>query len=68
VKKFALTMLLKSGFVFSFSGPGHACDFCLLSQGISPFDTMKASGVKIKERYALLDQVCQGLAQRAIPE
>ena len=39
---------------------GFACDFCLLSQGISPLDTMKGSGVKISERYTVLDQVYQG--------
>jgi len=43
-----------------FPGPATACDFCLLSQGISPLDTIKGSGIKISERYTLLDRMYQG--------
>jgi hypothetical protein len=39
---------------------GNACDFCLLSQGISPLDTIKGNGIKITERYTLLDQAYRG--------
>jgi len=44
-----------------------ACDFCLLSQGISPLDTMKGTGIKISERYTVLDQVYQGTSEKANP-
>lgn len=46
------------------AGEGIACDFCLLSQGISPLDTMKGAGVKISERYTVLDQIFQGTSEQ----
>ncbi|MCR4286928.1 MAG: transporter [Deltaproteobacteria bacterium] len=39
---------------FTFAGEINACDFCLISQGISPLDTVKGSGVRINERYTKL--------------
>jgi hypothetical protein len=44
-----------------------ACDFCMLSQGISPLDTIKGSGIKIMERYSLLDQVYTGTSKQTNP-
>lgn len=46
---------------------GFACDYCMLSQGISPLDTMKGTGIKISERYTLLDQMYQGTSEKANP-
>ena len=43
---------------------GLACDFCLLSQGISPLDTIKGAGIKVSERYTLLDQVYKGTGKQ----
>ena len=54
-------------FLLSASGAGFACDFCLLSQGISPLDTMKETGMKISERYTVLDEVYQGASEKANP-
>jgi hypothetical protein len=51
----------------AFANPGLACDFCLLSQGISPLDTMTGAGIKISERYTLLDQVYQGTSEKTNP-
>jgi hypothetical protein len=45
----------------------QACDFCLLSQGISPLDTMTGAGMKISERYTVLDQVYQGTSEKINP-
>ncbi len=45
----------------------NACDFCLLSQGISPLDTMKGTGIKISERYTVLDQMYQGTSEKENP-
>lgn len=39
---------------------GEACDWCLLSQGISPLETFKGHGVRITERYTLLKSVYTG--------
>ncbi len=49
------------------TAPASACDFCLLSQGISPLDTMNGAGIKISERYTVLDQVYQGTTEKANP-
>lgn len=37
-----------------------ACDFCLLSQGISPLETISGSGLRVTQRYALNESVYQG--------
>jgi hypothetical protein len=44
-----------------------ACDFCLLSQGASPLDTLGGSGLKLAERYTLLSQTYRGTEKVANP-
>lgn len=39
---------------------GHACDYCLLSQGISPLETQTGAGVRVGQRYTRLDSVYHG--------
>ncbi len=53
-------VLLASFFAFSFSVPAYSCDYCLLSQGISPLETVKGTGVRVTERYSSLDSVYRG--------
>jgi hypothetical protein len=48
------------GLVLGSSVAGWGCDFCLLSQGVSPLDTISGEGVKVAERYTLLDRVYSG--------
>jgi len=67
MKKNALKVLLAIGLLLCWNGPVTACDFCLLSQGISPLDTMKGAGIKVVERYTLLDQVYQGTSKQTNP-
>jgi hypothetical protein len=38
----------------------RACDFCLLHQGISPLETLNGAGVRLDQRYTLLDSVYRG--------
>ncbi|MBI5233795.1 MAG: hypothetical protein HY880_05520 [Deltaproteobacteria bacterium] len=38
----------------------YACDFCLLSQGISPLETVRGGGIRINTRYTLSDRVFHG--------
>lgn len=45
----------------------EACDFCLLSQGISPLETMHGGGIRVNERYTLLDNVYKGTDKAANP-
>lgn len=37
-----------------------ACDYCILSTGISPLDTIKGSGVRVNSRYTLVDDAYRG--------
>jgi hypothetical protein len=67
MKKFILTAVAAIGFLMSAQGAALACDFCLLSQGISPLDTMKGTGIKATERYTLMDQVYQGASKQTNP-
>jgi hypothetical protein len=61
-KLFILIMILAAG--IGFTSTARACDFCMLSQGISPLDTIKGTGIKISERYTLLDQLYQGSSKQ----
>jgi hypothetical protein len=67
MKKFASVTWMLIGLLIYFSNSSFACDFCLLSQGISPLDTMKSTGIKISERYSVLDQVYQGTSEKTNP-
>src|SRR3972149_10978901 len=49
------------------SGLSFACDFCILSQGISPLDTFKGSGIRVSERYTLLNSVYKGTEEITNP-
>lgn len=40
--------------------PALACEFCLLSQGISPLQSVNGAGMRISPRYTVLDEVYQG--------
>jgi hypothetical protein len=39
------------------TGPVHACEYCLIGQGISPLQSQTGAGVRIAQRYSLLDRV-----------
>jgi len=45
----------------------RACDFCLLSQGISPLETLNGAGLRLTQRYALNDSVYDGSDEIANP-
>ncbi|MBI5236479.1 MAG: hypothetical protein HY886_09580, partial [Deltaproteobacteria bacterium] len=40
-----------------------ACDYCILSTGISPLDTIKGSGMRVNSRYTLMDKTYKGTEQ-----
>ncbi len=42
------------------TGIAQACDYCLISQGISPLDTVNGKGLRITQRYTELDRVYDG--------
>ena len=38
----------------------EACDYCLISQGISPLQTQQGAGLRWSQRYTSLDSVYSG--------
>ena len=42
------------------AGSARACEYCLIGQGISPLQTQNGAGIKIGQRYSLLDRVYEG--------
>jgi hypothetical protein len=46
---------------------GRACDYCLVSQGISPLQTQNGIGVRIDQRYTELDSVYRGTNEEHDP-
>jgi hypothetical protein len=69
MRKLYPTVLLCGFILFShiFSGNLLACDYCLLSQGISPLETFKAAGIRMNVRYTLLNSVYEGTKKIANP-
>ncbi|KAA3606201.1 MAG: hypothetical protein DWQ06_01775 [Calditrichaeota bacterium] len=53
---------MKSFFLFCFfilffaSKPSLACDYCLVSQGISPLETSKGIGIRVEQRYTKISK------------
>jgi hypothetical protein len=47
--------------------PALACEYCLIGQGISPLQTQTGAGLRIAERYTLLDNVYAGDSKLANP-
>lgn len=45
----------------------EACDFCMLSQGISPMQTFTGTGIRVNERYTLLNTAYKGTSKVANP-
>ncbi len=60
MKKSFLSFLLALGIFIAASAIASACDFCLVSQGISPLETFKDSGIRINQRYSLMSKVYDG--------
>ena len=59
-KKLPIVVFLLLFFIL-LSGLSLACDFCLLSQGISPLETISgAGGIRINQRYTMLNSVYKG--------
>jgi hypothetical protein len=52
-----LALVLVAGLAAPMS---HACEYCLLGQGISPLQTQTGAGVRVAQRYTLLDSVYEG--------
>jgi hypothetical protein len=44
-----------------------ACDYCLMSQGLSPLDTVSGRGLRVTQRYVSLDTVYEGEHERPNP-
>lgn len=60
MKKLLTIAFLAALFFISPINLSLACDWCILSQGISPLDTFNAAGIRITERYTLLNTIYKG--------
>lgn len=60
MKRYLSIFCIVTAFLVSFTSLSFSCDFCILSQGISPLETVKGAGIRINERYTLLDEVYKG--------
>ena len=47
-------------FALAIVSTAEACDFCTLSQGISPLQTFTGTGIRVNERYTLLNSAYKG--------
>ena len=60
-KKLSIVVFFATLFFISSISLSLACDFCLLSQGISPLETISgAGGIRINQRYTMLNSVYKG--------
>jgi hypothetical protein len=46
---------------------GQACEYCLISQGISPLQTQNGTGLRMGQRYSRLDSVYNGDNEESNP-
>ena len=49
--------------VGAWSDVSFACEYCMLSQGLSPLQTSTGIGVRIDERYTVLDKLYDGTSK-----
>ncbi len=66
MKRAFSTVLLAAVFFIAIAAPSYACDFCVLSQGISPLETLQGSGIRVNERYALVNKAYEGRGRFAL--
>src|SRR3990172_9068723 len=62
------TLFLIISTVVLWADLSHACDYCLLTQGLSPLQTTTGLGIRIDERYTVLNSLYNGTDKVANPE
>lgn len=67
MKKVLSIILSAIGLVVLLIDWGFACDFCLLSQGISPLESFRGAGIRVNERYTLLNSAYKGTEKISNP-
>lgn len=60
LKRYVLIILFCAAWLAMPALSAFACDYCILSTGISPLDTVKGSGVRVNTRYTLMDKTYKG--------
>jgi hypothetical protein len=53
-------LLLIIGLFLAWSQPSYACEYCMLSQGLSPLQTSTGVGVRLDVRYTVLGDLYDG--------
>lgn len=66
LRKGGLMLFFTLLFTCALIAPSEACDYCMLTQGISPLD-IAGSGIRINQRYTVLESVYNGTQRLANP-
>lgn len=64
------TMAVRAGallITLAASAGAWPCDYCLIVQGISPLETLNGHGLRLTQRYTLLDSLYAGADERPNP-
>ncbi|MBI3753733.1 MAG: transporter [Deltaproteobacteria bacterium] len=63
MKKYLSIFLLATFFIVSLTGLSFSCDYCMLSQGLSPLQTTTGIGLRVDERYTTLNKMFKGTSE-----
>lgn len=66
MKKLKIAVLALSMFL-GINASSYACDWCLISQGLSPLETVRGGGVRVNERFTVLNSIYSGTHELANP-
>ena len=60
MKRYLSIFFMATVFLVSFYGLSFSCDYCQLSQGLSPLQSTTGMGLRVDERYVVLDKMYNG--------
>ncbi|MBI3398879.1 MAG: transporter [Deltaproteobacteria bacterium] len=63
MKRCLSIFLLATVFLVSLTGLSFSCDYCMLSQGLSPLQTTTGIGLRVDERYTVLNKMYKGTSE-----
>lgn len=67
IKRCLSIFIVSSVFLILSAGPSFSCDYCQLSQGLSPLQTTTGVGLRVDERYTVLDEMYDGTRRAGNP-
>lgn len=60
MKRYLSILFMVTAFLVSFTGLSFSCDYCQLTQGLSPLQSTTGIGLRVDERYVVLDKMYRG--------